>query len=409
MKKTSFPKDRIKILFLENISQTAKITFAEAGFSDIEEIPGALSESELKEKIRDVHILGIRSKTKVSKAVLRNAKKLLAIGCFCIGTNQVDLDAAAEEGIAVFNSPYSNTRSVAELVIGESILLMRKIPEKNAAAHRGIWKKEATASHELRGKTMGIIGYGHIGSQVSILAENLGLKVLFYDTEKKLALGNAQQISSLDSLLESSDIITLHIPLSKQTSNFINRKNIEKIKEGAVILNLSRGNVIDLKALKSAIENKRIKGAAIDVYPIEPEKNGDRFDCILAGMENVILTPHIGGSTLEAQENIGREVATKIIDFIDKGISTGSFSIPEISLPPQKNTSRILHIHKNVPGMLSEINSVVAKAGSNISAQYLNTKNEIGYVVLDIDKGSGKKVLKALNDIKNTIKTRILY
>lgn len=409
MPETSYPKEKIKILLLENIHPDAIENFKKSGYKQLEIIPGAMEEAQLIKAIKGVHILGIRSKTKITSDVIAHADKLLAIGCFCIGVNQVDLKAASERGIAVFNSPYSNTRSVAELVIAESIMLMRRVPQKNQAAHRGIWLKEATGSNEVRGKTIGIIGYGHIGSQVSVLAEHLGMQVIFYDIEKKLALGNARQVDDLNKLLKSSDIITLHVPGTKETKNMLNKSRISHIKKGAVFLNLSRGDIVDLGALKNRLTDGSLKGAAIDVFPEEPVSKGDQFDCLLSGLDNVILTPHVGGSTMEAQESIGNDVASKLANYLESGFSIGSFTVPEISLPIQKGTHRLLHIHKNVPGILSMVNEIVSEMGINILAQYLNTRGDLGYVVLDIDKGKGKAALKKLNVIENTIKTRILY
>lgn len=408
-KQTSYPKEKIKILFLENVSEVAIKNFRQQGYTHIEKITKALTEEELIKEIKDVHILGIRSKTQVTEKVLEAAKKLQVIGCFCIGVNQVDLKAAIQKGVTVFNAPYSNTRSVAELVIGSSIMLIRRIPDKNKAAHDGIWMKDSTASYELRGKTLGIIGYGNIGSQVSVLAESIGMKVLFYDFETKLPLGNASDRKSLKDLVRESDIVTLHVPETAQTLNLVNKNLLKHFKKGAILINYARGNVVDLEALKYAIENKQISGAAIDVFPIEPEKNGDIFKSPLQGLSNIILTPHIGGSTEEAQQNIGQDVSMKLFNFLEKGITTGSHTVPPLALPAQEGTHRILHIHNNVPGVLSEINTQLSKHKINIVGQYLKTNDLIGYVVLDIDKKLSSKALQLLKGVKETIKVRMLY
>jgi D-3-phosphoglycerate dehydrogenase len=406
---TSYPKDKIKVLFLENISEKAVQYFKHQGYTDVKKVTGALSEEELVKIIKDVHILGIRSKTFISKKVLDSAKKLQAIGCFCIGTNQVDMKACKQKGIAVFNAPYSNTRSVAELVIGSSIMLIRKIMDKNKAAHEGIWMKEAKGSFELRGKTMGIIGYGNIGTQTGIMAEAMGMKVKFYDVETKLPLGNAIAVKSIKELVSSADIISLHVPETSQTKNLISKEVIKLIKPGAILINYARGEVVDLDSLAVALKNKQLSGAAIDVYPWEPEKNGDQFKTPLQGLSNVILTPHIGGSTEEAQENIGEDVSIKLYQYLERGVSNGSLSIPAISLPPVDGAHRILHIHNNVPGVLSAINTVMSKNKINIVGQYLKTNEEIGYVVLDVDSKLSKKAIELLRDVKETIRVRMLY
>ncbi len=408
-KVTSYPKEKINILFLENISKAASEKFTGSGYSSVKRVSGALSESDLIKEIKNVHLLGIRSKTKITNEVLKNAPKLQAIGCFCIGTNQVDLSSATERGIAVFNAPYSNTRSVAELVIASSIMLIRRIPDKNRSAHEGIWMKDSTGSHELRGKTLGIVGYGNIGSQVSVLAEAMGMKVLFYDTETKMPLGNAQSKKTLKELLGASDIVTLHVPDLPSTRNLINKNNLKYFKEGAMLINYARGGVVDLEALKEALEKKELGGAAVDVYPEEPVKNGDRFITPLQKLSNVILTPHIGGSTEEAQHNIGLDVTSKMLNYLEKGASFGSHTIPAISVPPIEKTHRILHIHQNVPGVLSEINTALSKKKINILGQYLKTNEEIGYVVLDVDRMLSQEALALLKEVKHTIKTRLLY
>jgi D-3-phosphoglycerate dehydrogenase len=406
---TSYPKDRIKVLFLENISDKAVQYFKQQGYADVKKVAGALSEEELIKVIKDVHILGIRSKTFISKKVLDSAKKLQAIGCFCIGVNQVDLKACKQKGIAVYNAPYSNTRSVAELVIGASILLIRKILDKNKAAHNGIWNKEAKGSFELRGKTMGIIGYGNIGTQLSVMAEAMGMRVQFYDIETKLPLGNAQARKSIKEIVSSSDIISLHVPETNQTKNLINKALIKQFKSGSILVNYARGEVVDLDALAEAIKEKHIAGAAIDVFPIEPEKNGDAFSTPLQGLSNVLLTPHIGGSTEEAQENIGEDVSIKLYQYLERGVSNGSHTIPSLSLPPVDGAHRILHIHKNVPGVLGAINTLLSKNKINIVGQYLKTNDEIGYVVLDVDSKLSKQAMALLKEVKETIKVRMLY
>jgi len=407
--KTSYPKDKIKVLFLENISEAAVQYFKIQGYTDVRKVTGALSEEELIKVIKDVHILGIRSKTFISKKVLDSAKKLQAIGCFCIGTNQVDLKACKQKGIAVFNAPYSNTRSVAELVIGSSIMLIRKIIDKNAAAHKGIWNKDAKGSFELRGKTLGLIGYGNIGTQTSIMAEAMGMKVKFYDIETKLPLGNAHAVKSIKELVSSSDIISLHVPETASTKNLISKDVLKQFKQGSILINYARGEVVDLDALASALKSKHLSGAAIDVYPWEPEKNGDPFETPLQGLSNVLLTPHIGGSTEEAQENIGEDVSIKLYQYLERGVSNGSLSIPTISLPPVDGAHRILHIHNNVPGVLSAINTVMSKNKINIVGQYLKTNEEIGYVVLDVDSKLSKTALSLLKEVKETIRVRLLY
>lgn len=408
-KTTSYPKDKIRILFLENISDAAVKNFRGNEYTNVEKITKALTEDELIKEIKDVHILGIRSKTQITKKVLDAAKKLQAIGCFCIGVNQVDLKAATKNGVVVFNAPYSNTRSVAELVIGLSIMLIRRIPDKNKAAHDGTWMKDAKNSFELRGKTLGIVGYGNIGSQVSVLAEAMGMKVIFYDVETKLPLGNAEDAKSLKELLSRSDIVTLHVPETSQTKNLISKSVLKQFKKGAILINYARGEVVDLDALRKAILDGAISGAAVDVYPVEPEKNGDRFQTPLQDLPNVILTPHIGGSTEEAQENIGEDVSSKLFNFLEKGITFGSHTVPALALPPQEGSHRILHIHNNVPGVLSEINTTLSKNNINILGQYLKTNEEIGYVVLDVDRQISSKALQLLKEVKQTIKVRMLY
>jgi D-3-phosphoglycerate dehydrogenase len=407
--KTSYPKDKIKILFLENISDAAIKVFRDAGYTDIKKVGGALTEDQLIEQVKNVHLLGIRSKTQVTEKVIKHATKLQAIGCFCIGTNQVNLQAARKKGVVVFNAPYSNTRSVAELVIGASIILIRKILDKNAAAHKGVWQKDAKGSFELRGKTLGIIGYGNIGSQVSVLAEALGMKVLFYDTSTKLPLGNAVSKKSIKEVVGQSDITTLHVPETSQTKNLINKTLLKHFKKGGILINYARGEVVDLEALKASLLEGSISGAAIDVFPVEPEKNGDVFTSPLQNIPNVLLSPHVGGSTEEAQFNIGEDVSAKLLQYLEMGATYGSHTVPEINLPPQEGTHRILHIHTNVPGVLSEINSTLSEHKINILGQYLKTNDEIGYVVLDIDKKLSKNAVDLLKQVKGSIKVRLLY
>ena len=408
-KPTSYPKEKISILFLENISDTAVKQFRDAGYSDIRKLTGALSEEQLINEVKNVHLLGIRSKTQITRNVLQHASKLQAIGCFCIGVNQVDLKAASQQGVVVFNAPYSNTRSVAELVIGASIMLIRRIPDKNMAAHSGHWMKEAKGSYELRGKTLGIIGYGNIGSQVSVLAESFGMKVIFYDIATRLPLGNAESRRTIKEVVSKADIITLHVPDTQQTKHMINKSLLKKFKKGSILINYARGEVVEIDALAQSLQDGQLGGAAIDVFPWEPEKNGDKFTTPLQGLSNVLLTPHIGGSTEEAQQNIGQDVSHKLFHYLEMGISTGSHSIPELSLPPQEGTHRILHIHKNVPGVLSSINTTLSKHHINILAQYLKTNEEIGYVVLDVDKKISSHAIQLLKQVKETIKVRLLY
>jgi D-3-phosphoglycerate dehydrogenase len=406
---TSYPRSKVKILLLENISDSAVEELRAGGYAEIKKLSGALGEADLIKEIKGVHILGIRSKTRVSANVLEKADKLLAIGAFCIGVNQIDLRAATRKGVAVFNAPYSNTRSVAELVIGLCVVLIRKITDKNAAAHRGVWLKEAKGSFELRGKTLGIVGYGNIGSQVSVMAEALGMNVVYYDILTKLPHGNAKQIRDLKDLLKQSDIVTLHVPSDATTRNMINEKTLGAMRKGSIFLNYSRGDVVDLNALRKYIDNGAISGAAIDVFPEEPEKNGDAFETVLQNLSNVILTPHIGGSTEEAQANIGLDVTSKLINYTELGASNGSHTVPPVTLPPQAETHRILHIHENIPGVLGEINSKLSERNINIVSQYLKTNEEIGYVILDIDTGLSRRAFDILKEVRGTIKTRMVY
>ena len=407
--RTSYPRTKIKILLLENISNSAVNEFKKSGYVDANRVAGALSESELVKAVKGVHLIGIRSKTQITRKVLDAADKLLAVGCFGIGTNQIDLKAATERGVAVFNAPYSNTRSVAELIVGLCVILIRKIAEKNAAAHKGIWLKEATGSYELRGKTLGIVGYGNIGSQVSIMAEALGMQVIYYDTATKLPHGNAKQVSTLKDLVSQSHIVTLHVPSDPTTRDMINSDVLKSFRNGAVLLNYARGDVVDIKALKKALMSGKIGGAAVDVFPQEPEKKGDTFTSELQDLSNVILTPHIGGSTEEAQENIGFDVTAKLIKYLELGTSEGSHTVPSVSLPPQAGTHRILHIHRNIPGVLGEINSRLSSRRINIVGQYLKTNDEIGYVILDVESKLSKQAFALLKDVPGTVKARMVY
>ena len=406
---TSYPKEKIKILFLENISDKAVQIFKQNGYTNVKKLSGAISEDDLIKEVKDIHLLGIRSKTQITEKVLNAAAKLQAIGCFCIGVNQVNLKAARKKGVVVFNAPYSNTRSVAELVLGLSIMLIRRIPDKNKAAHEGVWNKEAKGSYEMRGKTLGIIGYGNIGSQLSVMAESLGMKVVFYDSETKLPLGNANSCKSLKEAVAQADIVSLHVPETTQTKNLINKSNLKYFKKGAILINYARGEVVDLTALAKSLKDGDLSGAAIDVFPWEPEKNGDRFETPLQGLSNVILTPHIGGSTEEAQQNIGEDVSAKLFNYLERGITNGSHTVPAIGLPPVEGAHRILHIHNNVPGVLSAINTQLSNHNINIVGQYLKTNDDIGYVVLDVDKKLSKQALELLRAVKETIKVRLLY
>lgn len=411
MKKTSFPKDEMKVLLLEGIHQDAIDYFKRAGYSNLEIHSTALEGDTLIEAIQDAHIIGIRSRTQLTAEVLQKAPRLMSIGCFCIGTNQVDLEAAKHLAIPVFNAPYSNTRSVAELVIAEMIMLKRGIPYKNYICHQGGWDKSAKGSYEVRGKTLGIVGYGHIGTQVGIIAESLGMQVLFYDIESKLSLGNAQQVETLEELLSVADVVTLHVPEDDTTKNMMNRARIEKMKQGSVLINAARGTIVDLDALADSIKAEHILGAAIDVFPVEPKSNSEEFQTPLRDLQNVILTPHIGGSTLEAQQNIGIEVASKLVLYSDNGSTVSAVNFPEVMLPKQPGSHRILHIHENTPGILRAVNDLVASLDLNINAQYLQTLGEVGYVVLDVsgDAANAQKLQTGMKEIKGTLKCRILY
>ena len=409
MVKTSTDKNKIKFLLLEGIHASATTVLRAAGYTQIESLGSALPDDELKRKIADAHFIGIRSRTQLTSDVFSHASKLAAVGCFCIGTNQVDLVAARERGIAVFNAPFSNTRSVAELVLAEAILLLRGVPEKSAVAHRGGWLKSAENSYEIRGKTLGIIGYGSIGTQLSVLAEGLGMRVVFFDVVTKLPLGNAQQVASLTDLLKQSDVVTLHVPETQATQWMIGTVQIAAMKQGSVLINASRGTVVEIEPLADALKQKKLLGAAIDVFPVEPRSNKDTFESPLRGLDNVILTPHVGGSTLEAQANIGVEVAEKLVKYSDNGTSTSSVNFPEVALPAHPGKHRLLHIHRNVPGVLSEINRVFSDNHINISSQYLQTNDTIGYVVIDIDAAHSDMALAKLANVPGTIRSRVLF
>ncbi|PAU77798.1 D-3-phosphoglycerate dehydrogenase [Halovibrio salipaludis] len=409
MAKTSLDKSKIRFLLLEGVHQSAVETLNAAGYTNIEHISHSLPEEELLEKIKDAHFVGIRSRTQLTEKVFQHANKLVAVGCFCIGTNQVDLEAAKKRGIAVFNAPHSNTRSVAELVIAQTILLLRGTPEKNAAAHRGVWTKSASNSYETRGKNLGIIGYGNIGSQLSVLAESLGMHVYFYDVIAKLSLGNATQVSSMKELLAMSDVVTLHVPETESTRDMFGADELAQMKQGSILINASRGTVLDIDALADALRSGKLLGAAVDVFPTEPKSNNEEFVSPLREFDNVILTPHVGGSTVEAQENIGSEVAEKLATYSDNGTSVGSVNFPEVALPEHPNQHRLLHIHENIPGVMSEINQIFSENDVNVCGQYLRTNDQIGYVVVDVDKAYSDVALKKLREVKGTIKARVLF
>lgn len=409
MTKTSLDKSKIKILLLEGVHSSAVQTFTKAGYSNVELLAQALEGDELKAKIADVHFVGVRSRTQLTREVLEAAKKLVGIGCFCIGTNQVDLVAAQEKGIVVFNAPYSNTRSVAELVLAEAILLLRGIPEKNAVAHRGGWLKSADNAFEIRGKTLGIVGYGSIGTQLSVLAEGLGMHVLFHDVVAKLPLGNAHQAASLEDLLSRSDIVTLHVPELPSTQWMMGEKEFAAMKPGSIFINAARGTVVVIDELAKALKSGKLLGAAVDVFPVEPKSNKDEFISPLRGLDNVILTPHIGGSTMEAQANIGLEVADKLVRYSDNGTTISAVNFPEVALPEHPGQNRILHVHHNVPGVLSAINQVFAENGINVAGQYLRTHEKLGYVVIDLEPGSSALALEKLAQVPGTVRCRVLF
>lgn len=405
----SLEKSKIKFLLLEGVHPSARATLQQSGYSNIEEHKKALPLEELKVAIANAHFVGIRSRTQLTQEVFDAAKKLVAVGCFCIGSNQVELDAATRRGIAVFNAPFSNTRSVAELVLAEAILLLRGVPSKNAAAHRGEWQKTAANAFEIRGKKLGIIGYGNIGMQLGVIAEGLGMQVQFYDTRNKLPLGNARQVPSLNQLLASSDVVSLHVPESPATQNLIGAAQLAQMPAGSILINASRGTVVDIDALADALQSGALGGAGVDVFPVEPRSNDDEFMSPLRRFDNTFLTPHIGGSTTEAQENIGMEVAEKLARYSDTGTTTSSLNFPEVALPEHAGSHRLLHIHRNVPGVLSAINSVFSENRINVSAQFLQTNDQVGYVVIDIDAEYSDMALKKLAAIDGTIRSRVLF
>jgi D-3-phosphoglycerate dehydrogenase len=405
----SLGKQKIKILLLEGVHPSAVEVFKAAGYENIDYHPAALPEEELLEKIADAHFVGIRSRTQLNAQVFASAKKLIAVGCFCIGTNQVDLKAATEHGVIVFNAPFSNTRSVAELVIAEAIMLMRGIPEKNAKAHRGEWLKSASDAYEVRGKTLGIIGYGNIGSQISVMAESIGMKVRFYDTVTKLPLGNAEQVRNLKELLQQADVISLHVPDTESTRGLMGTKELAAMKPGAMLINAARGQIVDIDSLCKVLKSGHLGGAAIDVFPVEPKSNQEEFLSPLRQFDNVILTPHIGGSTQEAQANIGIEVAEKIVVYSDNGTSTSAVNFPQVALPAHANTHRLLHVHRNMPGVISGINQLFSQYNINVAAQYLQTNDKVGYVVVDIEAEYSNDAIAALKAIEGTIRCRVLF
>ncbi|MCZ2150049.1 MAG: phosphoglycerate dehydrogenase [Bryobacterales bacterium] len=412
MSKTSLDKSKIKILLLEGVHSTAVKAFRDDGYTEIEYHQKSLPEGRLLESVKDAYFIGIRSATQLTARIFENAPKLTGVGCFCIGTNQVDLDAAQARGIPVFNAPFSNTRSVAELVLAEIIMLMRGIPRRNAMAHRGGWIKTAAGSREVRGKCLGIVGYGHIGTQIGLLAESLGMQVIYYDIDAKLALGNARPAPSLDGLLDVADAVTLHVPKTPRTHGLIGRDQIAAMKPGSLLINASRGTVVDLDALAEALRSGHIAGAAIDVFPSEPKTEGEEFVSPLRGLDNVLLTPHVGGSTEEAQQNIGYEVASKLIKYSNNGSTLSAVNFPEVSLPEHPAMHRLLHIHRNRPGVLSAVNAVFSERKINIAGEYLQTNSKIGYVVIDIDTGERNESLmvkRGLDEVPGAIRTRILY
>ena len=409
MANTSLDKSKIRFVLLEGVHQSAVERLNADGYTNIEHLSHSLSEDELIEKISDAHFVGIRSRTQLTERVFESTRKLVAVGCFCIGTNQVDLEAAKKRGIAVFNAPHSNTRSVAELVLAETIMLLRGTPEKNAAAHRGKWMKSASNSHECRSKNLGIIGYGNIGTQLSVVAESLGMHVYFYDVVSKLPIGNASQVGSMKELLSLSDVVTLHVPETESTRNMFGAEQLEQMKDGSILINASRGTVVDIEALTETLRSGKLLGAAIDVFPAEPKSNDEEFVSPLREFDNVILTPHVGGSTVEAQENIGSEVAEKLSTYSDNGTSTGSVNFPEVALPAHPGQHRLLHIHQNIPGVMSEINQIFSENDINVCGQYLQTNDQIGYVVIDVDKAYSDVALRKLRGVKGTIKARVLF
>ncbi|MAD54178.1 phosphoglycerate dehydrogenase [Idiomarina sp. UBA3162] len=406
---TSLAKDKIKVLLLEGVHDSAIELLKQQGYDQLEILKGSLDEDELCEKIKDVHMIGIRSRTQLTEKVFAAAEKLIAVGCFCIGTNQVDLKAAQKHGVVVFNAPFSNTRSVAELVLAETIMLLRGIPQKNAQAHKGGWLKSANHAYEVRGKVLGIVGYGHIGSQLSVLAEQLGMQVIYYDVETKLPMGNARSIKRLDDLLAKADVVTLHVPETPSTRWMIGSAQLAKMKPNSLLINASRGTVVDIEALAEALTSGHLAGAAIDVFPVEPQSNQDTFESPLCGIENCLLTPHIGGSTVEAQENIGIEVAGKLVHYSDNGSTLSAVNFPEVSLPQHATARRLLHIHKNQPGMMNAINGILSDFEINVAGQYLQTDENVGYVVMDIDTDNGTELLEKMKAIPGTIRARQLF
>jgi D-3-phosphoglycerate dehydrogenase / 2-oxoglutarate reductase len=411
MSKTSLDKSKIRILLLEGVHESAVEAFRADGYTEIERHPKSLPPAILREAVGDAYFIGIRSATELSAEIFKAAPRLIGVGAFCIGTNQIDLECAREHGVPVFNAPFSNTRSVAELVIAETILLMRGIPLRNASTHRGGWMKTATGSHEVRGKTLGIVGYGHIGTQVGLLAEALGMRVLYYDIEAKLALGNARAASSLGELLAAADVVTLHVPETAQTYCMIGRDELAQMKPGARLINAARGTIVDIEALTAALKENRVSGAALDVFPVEP-KTGEEFQSPLREFDNVLLTPHVGGSTEEAQESIGAEVAAKLLKYSNNGSTLSAVNFPEVSLPEHPGKHRLLHIHKNRPGVMSALNGIFSEAEINISAEYLQTDPKIGYVVVDVDTdepGESAELRRRIDAVPGTIRTRVLY
>jgi D-3-phosphoglycerate dehydrogenase len=422
--RTSFPKDKIKVVLVENVHPSGAAMLRAEGFT-VETLPGAPDEAKLLKLVGDAHVLGIRSKTELTAKVLAAAPRLLAVGAFCIGTNQIDLSHARTHGVPVFNSPFSNTRSVAELTLAEVVALHRRLAEKTAQMHAGVWDKSAAGAHEVRGRTLGIVGYGHIGSQVSVLAEAFGMRVIFFDIVPKMAIGNARAVKTLSELLREADVVTLHVPATQQTRGMIGAPQLKAMKEGSFLINNSRGSVVDLEALAAALKGEHVAGAALDVFPEEPSGKGEAFRSPVMGLANVILTPHVGGSTEEAQATIADDVCTKLIKFVNVGTTTGAVNVPEVELPEQAGAGvaeektpggspaprphRILHFHRNVPGVLSKMHAAIAQIGANISAEYLRTSEEIGYVVLDVDPTDGEQVLNRLREIPETIRVRMLW
>jgi D-3-phosphoglycerate dehydrogenase / 2-oxoglutarate reductase len=405
---TSFPKSEIKALLLENVHPVAAEAFAAEGYQ-VETVRGALPEAELAQKVRDVHLLGIRSKTRITPAVLDEARRLLAVGAFCIGTNQIATAHANRRGVPVFNAPFSNTRSVAELILAEIVMLSRHLGDRSREVHEGKWRKVAVGSHEVRGRTIGIVGYGHIGSQIGVLAEAFGMRVVFYDILAKLPMGNNRSMARLEDVLEVADFVTLHVPETPQTKNMIGAAELARMKPGACLLNASRGTVVVIEALAEAIRSGHIGGAAVDVYPEEPESNSDGFASPLRGLPNVILTPHIGGSTEEAQEAIGREVSSALLKLVNTGATTGAVNFPQIEVPVTRDVHRILNVHRNVPGVLRDINKIVSDRNANIRAQVLSTDPDIGYLIMDLDQDVSVDVKRAIAALETSIRTRILF